>query len=188
MADLRLFIAVPLPSALQQTLGQVLDRGRSVREVKWVAPENLHVTLLFLGDTPEEKVPVLQEALVAVATSAAPFEAGVMGWSAFPNSRRPEVFFSPLAQGQEAFTRLAGAVSGSLRTVGFAGDGKKFHAHLTLGRLRRGQDAREAIQFLHQESFVLNGAWRVDRFQLFQSRLSPEGAHYSVLGEFRLAG
>jgi 2'-5' RNA ligase len=159
-----------------------------VREVKWVAPENLHVTLLFLGDTPEEKVPVLQEALAAVSVSATPFEAAVGGWSGFPNSRRPEVFFSPLTQGGEAVARLAGAVSGSLRKAGFAGDEKKFHAHLTLGRMRRGQDEREAVQFLQRESFVLSGAWRVDRFLLFQSRLSPEGAHYSVLGEFLLAG
>lgn len=188
MADLRLFTAVSLPQLVEEQIDLVLTKVSRHAEIKWAIRHQLHMTLSFIGGVDERKVPSLEEILNKAAVSFEPFEMEIKGLDAFPNLKRPKVLFLPAAGGWEYFSKLARLVSKQIQTIGIGGDEKDFRAHVTLGRVREGQDASNAIHALRESGLALGLAWKVDRFSLFQSQLTPEGAIHTRLKEFELRG
>jgi 2'-5' RNA ligase len=188
MADLRLFVAVSLPPSVEEQIAVVLDKTSRYQEIKWALRAQLHMTLRFIGDLNEEKIPALEERLKSAADSFEPFEMEIKGIDAFPNLKRPKVLFVPAAAGKEYFVKLSRLISKQIQTPGTGGGEKNFQAHVTLGRVRGGQDASNAVRTLRESGLALGMAWKVDRFSLFQSQLIPEGAIHKRLKEFELRG
>lgn len=182
-------MAVLLPEGVRAALAREIERLRLVaRGVAWVAPENLHVTLKFLGEVDEARLPSLREALAGAAAPVPPFDLAVRGLGAFPSVGRPRVIWAGLGEGADAAAELARRVDEALASLGFPREDRPFAGHVTLGRVReprRHPALTAAIEAGGGRDF---GLVRVDAAALMQSRLSPHGARYTRLESAPLDG
>lgn len=188
MASWRLFLAVPVPPTVEERLEEILKKVSGFREVKWVSKEQLHITLRFIGNMEESLVPKLGSLVQETTREFPPFEMEIDGLGAFPNVSRPRVLFVPLVRGEETFRLMENRISSSLEAMGLRPEEREYHPHLTLGRARENQDAREAVKFLQSLLPTKAGPWKMDRFILFKSQLTSEGPIYTKLEEFELKG
>ena len=179
MKTIRAFIAVDLPDDARDTLGQVgaALAGRTPRgAVKWVRPELMHLTLRFLGDTPVDRLPAIVAALDATAAAHAPFTLHLTDVGCFPSPRQPRVVWVGLGGDEKALPALKATLDTALVPLGWPPDDKPFRAHLTLGRVREGADARG----VDWSTPVPPRAIPVAALHLIESQLRPEGAVYTV--------
>lgn len=171
---MRLFIAVPVADNVRERAREVISALRpSGADVKWVEPENLHLTLAFLGATPPEKLPGVLEAL-ARAASRPPFDVVFGPVGAFPSLKDPRVLWLAIEKGAEGLTELARALPSQ--------EERPFSAHLTIGRVR----SRKNIDRLERALPTVpaaSPAQRADRLVLYESRLTPRGPVYAALRE-----
>ncbi len=188
---IRTFVAIELDAPLRNALAQVQTDLRSRLQktmgpdvrIQWVKPDSVHLTLKFLGDIPEARVPEIEAALACVTGAHARCTVDVGGLGAFPDARAPRVLWVGLSGQVEGLTRLAAAVERALVALGFAPDPKPFNPHLTLARIKeRSRDigrALEASGLLAQEMML--GPLTVAAVALMKSELRPSGAVYTRL-------
>jgi len=178
----RLFLAVLLPDEVRAALAAEVQRlQRVARDVAWVAPDNLHVTLKFLGEVEPGRVEAVGAALGPVAKTTAAFDVEVLGLGAFPSPTRPRVVWAGLGAGAAPLAALAGRVDAALATAAFAPETRPFAGHVTLGRVREPQRAPRLAAALDAGASRRFGLVAVDRIALVRSDLSPRGARYTVL-------
>lgn len=180
---MRLFIATPLPGEIEDYLAEIIDDLRPEgRAVKWVKAANIHVTLRFLGETDESLLPQLKALIDQTAQGQPAVATAVAGVGAFPNLRRPRVFWVGLGQGIEPLAEMAERIELAVRELGFEPETKRFKPHLTIGRVRRDGDARSLAQVV--ESYRLEPRrFSLNSIVLFQSTLTPQGPIYRRLHE-----
>jgi RNA 2',3'-cyclic 3'-phosphodiesterase len=159
-------------------------------------PQNLHVTVRFLGATRPELVERLHEVL---AEAAAPCPAGtvqVRGFGAFPDLRRPRILWAGIDDPAHTIATLERAVTASIAPLGFPPEDRPFHPHVTVARLegdrrrRRGRSRAPACETARLElppPSPLGPAFPASHLVLFESVLSPQGPRYSALARFPLA-
>lgn len=179
MTTLRAFIAVHIPDDVKQALNEasLLLAGRvPTGVVRWVRPEQMHLTLRFLGDTDTGKLPAIQAAMDAVAATNAPFKMRLGGIGCFPNMRRPRVIWVGLSGGEVRLLSLVAALEKELAPLGWEPEGKPFRAHLTLGRVK---DERGAAG-VEWAADVPSLAVPVEAIYLIESQLKPSGPIYTV--------
>lgn len=184
---MRLFIGIHLPGPLRRRIDEAT---RTLRDeslpVRWIEPENFHVTLKFLGDVPGDRISDVERVMISIGERTRRFSIQLGGFGAFPTVRRPRVFWIGIEASSE-LRSLKQDIEFGLVGVGFQSELRAFHPHVTLGRVRprqgagtfRGLDERLAAMTFQEEAEVVS----VD---LFRSRTSPGGTHYSVLSEARL--
>ena len=182
----RAFVAIEPPAGLRDALAGVpaaasLPPGASVR---WTPPENLHLTLRFLGDTPEEQLAPLADTLDAIAAGAPPFELEPGGAGAYPEERNARVLWVGLVDADRKLRRLRNQVEAAVRGLGWKREGRPFQPHLTLARLRR-PVRLPAGGWLEA---VPRCRFAVKEVALIRSTLKPAGAVYDVLHRASLAG
>jgi 2'-5' RNA ligase len=183
----RLFVALEPTDAVRRRIaaaGTDLRRaaGRAADEVRWVAPENVHLTLQFLGAVPEPRLADVAAAVAAAAGAVAgPFSLEVRGAGGFPNARRPRVVWLGLEGDLAALRALVADLGRRLAPLGFPPEERAFSAHLTLGRARDGRGAPGLAGALAQAAQGDGIAWRAAEVVLFESHLSPKGARYEVV-------
>ncbi len=179
MTTIRAFIAVDLPPTVKAALSDVAATlgGRVPRgAVRWVRPEQMHLTLRFLGDTPADRLPALAAALDTLAAGHAPFALHLTGVGCFPNARRPRVVWVGLGGEEAKLLALVTALEAALRPLGWPPEDKPFRAHLTLGRVK---DER-AAQGIDWSADVPALTVPVAAMHLIESQLRPEGSVYTV--------
>jgi 2'-5' RNA ligase len=186
----RTFLAVFPSSPAQDAAHRVTERLRRPEDdVSWVRRENLHYTLRFLGELDEDGVSRVIAAASAGVTGRPAFEATLGAAGAFPSARRARVLWLGLSRGAEALTALAQALEQALRERGFSAAERAFSPHLTLGRVRRGEQDWSAR--LSGLAAGLESGWApaftVDRVLVVHSTLSPGGSIYRVCAEAALA-
>ncbi len=185
--SIRTFIAIELTDALHRALADAqaqFQRDRAVRAVRWVAPDNIHITLKFLSDVRADQMPDVQRAVADAGAGVAPFTLTIGGAGAFPNTRRPNVVWIG-ARGQiEIAARLAQKIDDACAALGFAREERPFAPHLTLGRVKRDASPgeRQQIGALIENARVGDlGELRVERVSVMQSELKPGGSIYTRL-------
>lgn len=183
---LRAFVGVPVEPH-PALVGLLEDLAAIPADLKVVAPQNLHLTLAFLGETPEAAVPALSAALDDAARGVAAFVGQLRGVGAFPNVRRPRVVWAGLAD-PRPLADLATRVRGELARAGHADDGKDFRAHLTLARTRSERGASELTRFLKDHGLRGLPAIPIDEARLYRSVPGPAGPAYETLHVARLEG
>ena len=189
MGLVRVFVALAIPAEVRAALGDAQARLKPAgADVKWVRPEAIHATLRFIGDTNEERVPVLGEAIAAAAAGVAPFALEARGAGFFPEESRPRVVWIGLGGDLPALLRLQARVEAEVVRVGYPAEGRPFSAHLTLGRVRSGKRVKELVLAAQEFSGWVLGAFPVDRVILYRSELRPQGAIYTRLIEQPLVG
>lgn len=176
---LRLFLAVDLPPAIAAEV-EALCQGLAA--ARWSNPAQLHLTLRFLGDTPEDRLASLRAQLATVA--AAPFGLSVQGVGVFPRHRRPaRVLWAGVAPG-EPLVALKAAIDGAIGPDPEQ-SGRDFSPHLTLARFR--DDPGPALaQYLARHAGFNGGAWPVEAFHLYRSTLGRDGAVHEILQSYPL--
>jgi len=187
---IRTFVAVEMDPAIRKGAQGLIEKFRAAgAEVSWTAPENMHLTLKFLGDVSDADVPGVCEAVRGAVAGVAPFDLEIRGAGAFPNLSRPRVIWLGSAEGDEPMADLADRIDTALKKLGFAREARRFHAHLTLGRVRRGGPAISALASLVQEHADAQiGRTPVDEVVVFSSQLKPTGAIYEALDRAELGG
>lgn len=184
---MRLFVAVSLPAGerrrVHEAAGDLRDRGLPVR---WVRPEHYHLTMKFLGDVEERRLDPVRDAVEKAALGNDPFDLPFGDFGAFPSIRQPRVLWLGLEASPE-LRCLKEDLEWALADCGFERDGRAFHPHLTLGRVKR-KGAAGPFRDLDEimAGMECGGRISVDELDLIQSRLSPEGPHYSVVSSSRL--
>src|SRR5688500_11956263 len=138
MSRLRTFIALDLGKPIRDRLiGLQENLGQSGVKVKWVEPENLHVTRLFLGEVDQREVIDVCRAVGEVASSLPSFGVTVEGAGAFPNPRRPRIVWVGVGQGAKEVCSLHDALENSLLNLGcYRREERRYTPHVTLGRVR----------------------------------------------------
>jgi RNA 2',3'-cyclic 3'-phosphodiesterase len=186
METIRAFIAINLPGHVEEVLGAVsqeLAPRLPDGAVTWVAPERIHLTLRFLGDTPLNRLETLYSMLDAVAGQHQPFTLQLGQLGAFPNERRPRVIWVGLAGDVEVATTLQQALDAALIPLGWQPEGKPFSPHLTLGRVKR----HHAKIQLPWGKATVPASFAVRDIQLMESQLRPQGPIYTVRHSSRFA-
>ncbi|MBN1812966.1 MAG: RNA 2',3'-cyclic phosphodiesterase [Anaerolineae bacterium] len=192
METVRAFIAVPLPDSLLRQLADLqrrLGERMPQRSVRWVQTEGIHLTLKFLGDTPTDRLPGIEQALVAVARNAPGSTFTVGGIGCFPNTHRPRVVWVGVQEPAGRLAVLQDAIEEVMAPFGYKPEGRGFTPHLTLGRVgrkaRRDEVARVGEVVASTEVGQLAEV-AADRFELIRSVLKPTGAEYTTLEVFVL--
>lgn len=186
---MRLFVAVGLQDALRGRLAEVTTLlSRRLRGVAWVRPENVHLTLKFLGEVGEGEVPALRKALDETALRHAPFGLSAGGLGAFPSSERPRVIWAGLEGDRESLSRLVADLEEACSSLGFAPEDRPYHPHLTLGRVKSPAEAGGLEKVFRAARADSLGPLAVDVILLMKSTLSADGALHEALSEHRLTG
>jgi 2'-5' RNA ligase len=183
---MRLFVAVPLPQEVTDRAAALLPEA--LPALKRVRPELMHVTLAFLGWTPDECLDAVAEAARAAATGRAAFDLAFAGVGRFPASGRPRIVWLGIGEGNGPLAALAASVTAELRRRELKFDERPFAPHLTLARLRvdaSGPEARTVAAAVDGLAAPVLGA-RVDRIAVVESVLSPKGPRYTARAEVPL--
>ena len=184
MPDLiRAFVAVRIP--LLPQLQTVLKPLVAMRwPVAAVAPENLHVTLKFLGDIPTDQIAAIQQQLLSVVRGQPPFVLAVEQLGAFPSVERPSVVWVGLVDA-EPLVALVNEIESRLEPLGFARESRAFHPHLTVARIK-GRPPRELFDIIRRNSDTHFGTAEVRSIDLIRSELCRDGARYSLISSHEL--
>jgi 2'-5' RNA ligase len=194
VATLRTFIAIELDQELQEKLKQLqggLRNQPSSECVRWVRPEGIHLTLKFLGDTEEEQVAAVKEALARAAATVDAFDLTVGGVGCFPNTRQPRVVWIGLHEPTGALQRLRDAVEEQVAPLGFPTENRRFSPHLTLGRVHRRatkSEVREVGEMVAASAVGDIDEMTASEVCYIKSDLRPSGAVYTTLSRARLGG
>ncbi|PWH18703.1 MAG: RNA 2',3'-cyclic phosphodiesterase [Anaerolineae bacterium] len=183
---LRAFIAIELPLEVQKKLGQVIQRlQEQLREVsiRWVKPQNIHLTLKFLGEVSVNNLETIQQILANEAGQVTPFEFSIGELGAFPNLKRPRVLWLHVAAPPELFA-LQRSIDVQTERLGYVSEERGYSPHITVGRVNRQASAEEInrISSVLQKTHIgLVEVVRVSSVTLFRSDLHPDGSVYTPL-------
>ncbi|NLI12816.1 RNA 2',3'-cyclic phosphodiesterase [Pelotomaculum propionicicum] len=185
---MRLFVAINFPNEIKNSLNSFIkDLKVLPSDAKWVNSENLHLTVQFLGDVPEDKAVSTVEALKRSVKGVSPFYLTLGGVGVFPSKDRPRVFWAGVHGETTALLELHRRVQKELGRLGFTPDQKRFSPHLTLARLRSPQGFvavfDRAEKLARGKEF---GRAKVMSVDLMLSELSPRGPRYTVMAGIKL--
>ncbi|MCK5326994.1 MAG: RNA 2',3'-cyclic phosphodiesterase [Candidatus Latescibacteria bacterium] len=184
-ATLRTFIAIALPEAVQDKVDALLsDLRKADAAVRWVPAQNLHLTLKFLGDVEEARLPDLYAGIRKATEGIEPFRITLTGLGAFPNPRRPRVLWIGLDV-PEAMKTLYCNLEEELSCLHFPREKRKFSPHLTIGRVKAERGMEHLMSVVERTEFGPETI-SVARIVALKSELRPAGAVYSALEEFAL--
>lgn len=185
--SVRAFLAIDPNDETRASLAALIDRFRRVpAKVSWVRPENLHLTLRFLGDIDHESLERLADGLAAPLSEVDSFRVCAHGVGAFPNARRPGVIWVGIKDPPAPLFEAQLMVEEAVRAAGLEAERRDFKAHITLGRVRDRRPGRQLIECIAREKDFEAGEFAVRAVSLFSSELTPQLAIHRKLREFPL--
>jgi len=172
----RAFIAVDVDCGpeLRKAIGELKDFGKALKPV---SPDNVHVTLKFLGEIHESAVPELEAIMRQAVMGVQPFNVRLVDVGVFPNLRGPRVVWVGM-EGAEPLVKMASSIEDGCELIGFPKERRPFSPHLTLARVREGfkPDLADLIKDSENKEF---GVFPVKGIKLKKSVLTPAGPIYS---------
>ena len=188
---MRLFVAVEVPPAIRDDLAALvselhaLESRSSANKLRWVRPENLHVTLRFIGSVPPEKLDVICAELSRVRSDR-PVELRFRGLGFFPSAKRPRVLWADMAASPN-LAAIAGDIDKRLAKLEIPAEERAFTPHLTLARCERSGISPALHAAVEKNAAREFGELRTNKFHLIESNLKPSGAEYTTLQSFVFA-
>jgi len=184
---MRVFIAIGLSREAREELRALQSSLKKAgADVKWADPENIHLTLRFLGDCGRQSIPSVKSALSDAVSVFGQFYIGLEGIGAFPGLSSPEVIWAGVGEGARESGVLRDSISSRLAELGIPDEERKFSPHITVGRVRSGRNIGLLTKAIGDLRFRASTKTLVDRISLLNSRLSPEGPIYTPLAEVML--
>ncbi len=190
-AVIRAFISIELPEETKRKLSEVkyVLGGNGYRFIKWVSPENLHLTLKFLGNISAVQVEDVTTMIKEVARGHSPFHLEFRELGAFPGLKQPLIIWIGIAGEVETFSLLQQKIDSSLASLGFPREDRPFVPHLTLARLKEGTLYRERKDFgarVVSADIEIDYPLDVTTVSLMKSQITPQGAIYTRLSAIGL--
>jgi 2'-5' RNA ligase len=183
---MRLFVALAIPTEVREKIAALMRELRGAdANPKWLNPDNLHVTLKFIGEVVPEKVPQIGDALAAVHIQEQ-IIAEFSGIGFFPDARRPSVAWVGI-QPPQILSSLATEVNRALAPIGIAREEKPFMPHLTITRFKETRLSSALRAKIEEQKSRKFGTLTTDEFHLIESKRKPGGAEYTTLRSFRFA-
>ncbi len=187
----RTFIAVELPGGVRRRAEKAIQQLRAANaKVTWVKPENMHLTLKFLGDVPDSDVPKVCQVVAEAVRGFDPFEIVFRGCGAFPTTAAPRTVWIGVDQGAEELIAIHQAIDEALKNeLRFPRETRRFQAHLTLGRVRESGPNAAALGALIEQMADYDGDLAiVDEIVTFASFLEKSGPVHNPMGYAPLSG
>ena len=184
MKKIRTFIAHPVPGEWKEIIGKAcgdLREGMQSR-IAWVKPENMHLTLKFLGSIEEDKLAEVQGVLKKVPVVN--FKISSAGSGFFPAIEKPHIIWLGIAGGTKEYCANEDAVESAMTGLGFEPNKKSCHAHITLGRVKRAAEDDWNILAEKINRIKLPDT-EINSFILYKSTLTPNGPIYSIIEEYK---
>lgn len=186
---LRAFIAVELAPACREALAPLIRQGRQLdAHVSWVSPENMHLTLVFLGEVFPEQAASVGAGLDLAAKQISAFDFQLAGTGHFGSLAAPRVLWVGVQDPAGGLMQLHAAARQAAVAAGITLESRAFTPHLTLGRVRSSRGARALTSFLASAKSTSFGTTRVERILLMRSHLEARGVRYSIVHEAALKG
>ena len=186
----RTFIAIKLDDTIQENIHtaiSTLQRTLPPHAIRWELSENLHLTVKFLGDTPQSLIPDIQSKLQIISKEQLLFSVEVVGTGCFPNTSNPRILWLGLNNPSGELNKLQQDVEDVMVEFGFSKDQHPFKPHLTIGRIKRHIDK----QIIHQIGQGIRNSnvktitkWECKAIHLIKSTLTSNGARYTSLAQF----
>jgi len=190
MEKIRTFIAVEISKNTRKRACDLVNRlQRSEANVRWVVAENMHLTMKFLGDVPNTETPQVCRSVMDAVSNFSSIEIQCVGAGAFPDSKRPRTVWLGVETGKNELTELQQSVEKSLKPLGFKPERRRFHPHLTIGRVRSGgPQQRELAKLIEENASFEAGTSIIREVLILASFLDKTGPTYDVLGRAPLNG
>jgi len=177
--EIRTFIAIDITDQriienLVKARDMLIDTGA---DLKPVAPENMHITIRFIGEIPLSTVNKLCSELKNLVFK--PFKVRVKGIGVFPNITRPRVIWAGVTEGYDELTNIHEEVEKIVRKIGLPPDREKFIPHITLARVRSDRNIGKLVKVINNILSMDFGEYIVNKIVLKRSILTPSGPIYS---------
>ena len=184
----RLFAAIKVSPA-EEFLSRyyALKRNLDKEKIKWVEPENIHITLKFFGETPDHHIPGISVALQKASQENNPFEYSIINTGIFGSSYNPKVIWFGI-EPTDRIIKLSESTFVALEQIGIERDRQNFVPHLTIARIKVLEDKAffQKVIDKYKEGFIQKE--EVSEFHLLESELSPKGPKYTVIESYPLSG
>lgn len=188
MPPLRLFIAIETPSEIRPQLSAIRDRLKETKvDVKWESDEKLHATLKFLGSTDEKLLPEIVLYTEDVCRAFPPLQVRYAGTGCFPNNRSPRIIWAGMEDLKGNLDTLQTAIEEAMVRLGFKKEERKFHPHVTLGRVK-GQTNMRTLLRLMETVTLQSQPVIIPDIAIVKSELRPTGSVYTTLHLIPLGG
>ena len=187
---IRSFLAFDLPPQIRQVLGDAFEKVKKTSiDARWVRPEGIHLTVVFMGDVREEDLSPMGEFIGAVCSRYGPFTVALEGMGCFPNSRNPRVLWLGVEGTLERMSRFRDDVQRGLTPFGVQEEKRDFRPHLTLGRFKKPlKKSGDLEKLLSENRGLTSPACSLNELVLFKSDLRPGGAVYTKMRSWPLSG
>jgi 2'-5' RNA ligase len=184
---MRTFIAIDLDEEIKKNISELLRKlDRGSKNIKWVKPQGMHLTLKFLGEVTKERICEVETVLKNIAKEYRPFPLDLMGTGVFPpGSQSPRILWLGVRQ-SDTLIEIQSSLENKLEKLHFPKEKRTYHPHLTLGRVKIPHHLESILSILDQHRENEFGHMTVSRLTLFLSTLKPTGAEYTKLSEFPL--
>ncbi|MDE2222256.1 MAG: RNA 2',3'-cyclic phosphodiesterase [Candidatus Omnitrophica bacterium] len=184
---MRGFLAFPISGELKEEFERLLgDLKKTGADTSWVKPENIHLTLKFLGDIEPEDLKKITAVLTEQASRFSVFASYLTEIDAFPDLHHPKIIWAGLDDSIRTMETIVRVLENELAQCGFSREERPFKPHLTLGRIRSGSHLRNLISAVKQISFRNRIEQQFETIILYQSTLTPQGPVYEALQSFAL--
>jgi RNA 2',3'-cyclic 3'-phosphodiesterase len=181
---IRTFVAFDLPDDIIDHAARLQAKLQAHGlKLRWVRPQNLHLTLKFLGDIPRQEATAVGQALQQASRGTPPLQLTVQGLSAFPGIKRPRVLWIGVGGQVDLVQALYRKLEDQLSDLGFAREKRGFTAHLTLGRFKAGWPVNNLLSAVEELGGYDPKPFLARRVVLYQSDLRPQGAVYTSLND-----
>jgi RNA 2',3'-cyclic 3'-phosphodiesterase len=187
--SVRSFLAFDVNDELREYFKHIIhDLQKACADVRWVKPENIHLTLKFLGDVQEGDLDKISSTVAGHCLNVAPVTSFFTGIGAFPDLRCPKIVWGGLDDDSRAITSLAGDLEKSLAGYGIPQEQRPFKPHVTIGRVRSQHNVRNLTDLIDEMSSDHIIEQKFTKMILYQSTLTTQGPLYEVLREFDMKG
>jgi len=177
----RAFLALPLASLFQSEITPFIQQAqREFPEIRWVRPDQIHITLHFFGSIDRPAVTRIKQVVEPITQAVSKFKVSLEKWGCFPNPDRPRVIWLGMGGEIERLSRLHSLIERALEKAHFPVETRSFKPHLTVGRMKQSNRKIE-LNRLHFDSTAQK---ELSEMVLFQSHLSPSGARYETIETF----
>jgi 2'-5' RNA ligase len=184
---IRAFIALELPEPAISSVLRIQEILKSYRfKMRWVQPENMHLTLKFLGDVNTGIIEKIENAMFKSVQDYGPMRFQVRGMGVFPGVKKPRVAWCGLKGDTPSLLKLHGALEEQLVDIGFSKEKRSFKGHLTMGRAKASISPGKLIEAMKETSDIESESFHLETITLFQSDLQPKGAVYTRLKSISL--
>ena len=185
--SIRTFIAVEIDDEIRDRLYEFIAQFKKADvDVKWIAPENIHLTLKFVGNIEEDILPDLNKIIGDAASRASPFKMNIEKVGAFPTIKRPRVIFVCAQEKGDNLLKIHESINANLEKLSIEKDPRKFVGHVTLGRVRSQKNIKKLINALKSDGVNFFGQAKVNSISLMRSTLTPSGPIYTRLNSFEV--